>query len=193
MNHSITEAGYSEGILNSIGGCGKFKRSNDFILKVWESMLRTFMTHFMVNNSNVKTVAQQIKELLLAAESTDTEPSVPSLFKLMVRLCEDEGTIIQDFHQYMTNLSAQDETCKLWCRFVLEDCLPYVGLYIAMRSGNWNLRMCSIKEMAALFSAYDRITYQRLISRHIAELLKAPPELLSCLRDGGFVASLSGN
>ena len=53
--------------------------------------------------------------------------------------------------------------------------------------------MYSIKKMAALFSAYDRITYQRLIPRHIAEILRAPPELLSCLQDGGFVASLSGD
>ena len=62
-----------------------------------------------------------------------------------------------------------------------------------MRSGNWNLRMYSIKERAPLFSAYDRITYQRLIPRHIAELLRAPPELLHCLQNGGFAVSLSGN
>ena len=110
----------------------------------------------------------------------------------MVHIGEDEGKLTSGFHRYLTNLSAQDDTCKLWIKFVLEDCLPYVGLYIAMRSKNWNLRMYSIKEMAALFSAYDRITYQRLIPRHIAELLRAPVEILSCLQDGGFVASLSG-
>ena len=62
-----------------------------------------------------------------------------------------------------------------------------------MRSGNWNVRMASIKQMAALFSAYDRTTYQRLIPRHVAELLKAPRELLHCLQDGGFAVRLSGN
>ena len=49
----------------------------------------------------------------------------------------------------MDDLAAHDDTCELWYKFVLEDCLPYIGLYIAMRSGNWNLRMYSIKEMAA--------------------------------------------
>ena len=67
------------------------------------------------------------------------------------------------------------------------------GLYIAMKSWNWNLRMYRIKEMAALFSAYGRITYQRLIPCHIAELLRAPPELSGRHQDGGFVASLSGD
>jgi hypothetical protein len=108
-------------------------------------------------------------------------------------VCKEDGKLMSEFQQYMDDLAARDDTCKMWCKFVLEDCLPYIGLYIAMRSGNWNLRMYSIKEMAPLFSAYDRITYQRLIPRLIAELLKAPPpEILSCLQNGGFVVSLSG-
>lgn len=71
---------------------------------------------------------------------------------------------------------------------ILEDCLPYI---VSIRSGNWNLRMASLKQMAALFTAYDRMTYQKLIPRHIAELLRAPPEVLSCLQRG-FAVSLSG-
>ena len=192
LRDAAKQAGYSEGSLNSIGACGKFKRTNDFILKAWESVLRIFLSEFVANSENGKMVAEQIKEVL-STHSTDEEPDVSSLFKLMVHLCEDEGKLTSEFQQYLTNLSAQDDTCKLWRKFVLEDCLPYIGLYIAMRSGNWNLRMYSIKEMAALFSAYDRITYQRLIPRHIAKLLRAPPELLSHLQDGGFVASLSGD
>ena len=36
------------------------------------------------------------------------------------------------------------------------------------------------------------MTYQKLIPRHIAELLRAPPEVLSCLEKGGFAVSLTG-
>ena len=32
-------AGYTNGVLNSIGSCSKFKRTHKFILKVWESVL----------------------------------------------------------------------------------------------------------------------------------------------------------
>ena len=52
--------------------------------------------------------------------------------------------------------------------------------------------MASLKQMAALFTAYDRMTYQKLIPRHLAELLRAPQEILSCLQKGGFAVSLSG-
>lgn len=136
-------------------------------------------------------IADRIRNAL-ASHSTQAKPDISSLFKLMVHLSEDEGKLSREFKQYLHDLANQDDTCKLWRKFVIEDCFPYICLYIAMRSGNWNLRMYSIKEMAPIFSAYDRTTYQRLIPRHIAELLRAPPELLSCLEDGGFVVSLSG-
>ena len=42
LRDAAKQAGCSEGILNSIGARGKFKRTNDFILKVWESILRVF-------------------------------------------------------------------------------------------------------------------------------------------------------
>ena len=128
--------------------------------------------------------------MTLKTHSKNEEPNVSAIFKLIIHLYEDEGKLSSKFRSYLSNLSSQDDTCKLWGKFVLEDCLPYIGLYIAMRSGNWNL---SIKEMEPLFSTYNRITYQRLIPRYIAELLRAPPELLSCLQNGGFAVSLSGN
>ena len=108
------QPGYSDGILNSIGGCSKFKRSHEFILKAWEAILRTFLAHFVTNNSVAREVAQQIKEIL-AVEPTDNEPSATSLFALMLGVCEDEGKIMGEFREYMSRLSAQDDTCKLWC------------------------------------------------------------------------------
>ena len=90
--------------------------------------------------------------------------------------------------QYLSKLSELDETCKLWVKFILEDCLPYLSI----RSGNWNLQLASLKQMAALFTAYSQMTYQKLIPRHIAELLRTPPEVLSSLQRGGFAISLTG-
>lgn len=193
LRETAKQAGYSDGVLNSIGGCNKFKRSHEFIMNVWEAIFRAFLHDFTTKNPHINKIKQQVKEILLTENTTEDEQNIPALFTLIVRLCEDEGRVNTDFQQYIATLSAQDKTVKLWTKFILDDCLPYVGLYIAMRSGNWNLRMCSIKKMAAHFTAYDRTTYQRLIPRHIAEMLKAPPQLLSSLQNGGFVASLSGN
>ena len=44
---------------------------------------------------------------------------------------------------------------KFWLQFIFKDCFAYVALYLAIQSGNWDLRMAAIKQMAALFIAFD--------------------------------------
>ena len=63
---------------------------------------------------------------------------------------------------------------------------------MAVRSGNWDLRMDAIKSMTALFTAFDRPKYQKLISQHIVDLLTIPEEALSHLKKGGFTVSIRG-
>lgn len=184
--------GYTEGVLNSIGSCSKFKRTHLFLLRAWEALFWVFLESFMNENETCITTSTKIKEVLKQAAGHETTPEASALLKLMLHTCEDEGILKNEFMQYLSKLSALDETCQLWVKFILEDCLPYVGLFISIRSGNWNLRLASLKQMAALFTAFDRTTYQRLIPRHIAELLRAPPEVLSSLQKGGFAVSLTG-
>ena len=90
-------------------------------------------------------------------------------------------------------MSSADDTWKFWSRFVFEDCMPYVALFIAIRRGNWHLRMAALKLMAADFSAFDHPIYQKLITNHIQDVLKMPDELLEYLKTGGFTVSISGN
>lgn len=40
LRDTAKKAGYTEEILNSIAACGKFKRTNKFLLKAWESILK---------------------------------------------------------------------------------------------------------------------------------------------------------
>lgn len=90
LRQAAKKAGYSDGILNSIGGCGKFKRTHEFILKAWESILRIFQSHFIANNVEGKTVAEQITTTL-TTHSKNHVPDIASIFKLITHLCEDEG------------------------------------------------------------------------------------------------------
>ena len=52
--------------------------------------------------------------------------------------------------------------------------------------------MASIKSMAALFSAFDRQKYQKLIPQHITDLLTIPKDDLSKLESEGFTVSIKG-
>ena len=189
MRDATRTIGYTESVLNSIGSCSKFKKSHLFLLRVWEANYRTFLTNFLSGNTTGESISTQIKDLIKQSEQLPDD-NASSLLKLVKHICEDESKLKQEFNEYMSQLSSIDDTCKYWAKFIFEDCLPYVGLYVSLRSGNWNLRLASLKQMAALFTAYDRTMYQKLIPRHLAELLQAPPEVLSCLQKGGFAVSI---
>jgi len=77
-------------------------------------------------------------------------------------------------------------------QFVFKDALAYISLYLAIRSGNWNLHVASLKMMASVFSAFDHFTYRKLIAQHLADLLCLPESVMQYFRKGAFVVSITG-
>ena len=70
--------------------------------------------------------------------------------------------------------------------------MAYVGLFLAIRSGDWDLRMACMKKMAPMFTAFNHQIYQKLIARHTADVLCMPPQVHTMFQHGGFVVSISG-
>ena len=70
--------------------------------------------------------------------------------------------------------------------------MAYVSLFLAICSGDWDLRIANIKSMAAVFTAFDHSTYQKLISRHLEDMFKMPAPIIAMFRQGAFVMSVSG-
>lgn len=92
----------------------------------------------------------------------------------------------------MTDHGKKCETWRFWAQFVFQDCFAYISLYLAIRSGKWYLRMAAIKSVAALFTAFDRAKYQKLIPQHIVDMATFPDEVLNQLHHGGFTVSIKG-
>lgn len=123
LKQAAKKAGYSDGVLNSIVGCRKFKRTHKFIPKACESILRIFQSQFIANNVEGKTVAEQIITTL-TTHSKNQVSDIASIFKLITHLCQDKGKVTSGLRKYLCDLSSGDDNCKLWSKFVLEDCLP---------------------------------------------------------------------
>ena len=83
----------------------------------------------------------------------------------------------------------KDPNWKFWNDFVS---LNAFALFASIRSGNWNLRLASIKLMAPIFSAFDRPTYRKLLPQHLADCLLLPSEIQEQFTQGRFVLSITG-
>lgn len=94
--------------------------------------------------------------------------------------------------QFTKLIEDHAEKDKTWKQFVFVDCMAYVSLYLGIRSSNWNLRMSALKQMAPLFSVYDRPCYSKIIPHHFAEYQLFPWVVQKCLGSGGFTVSICG-
>ena len=81
-----------------------------------------------------------------------------------------------------------DDIWRFWVQFVFEDAMGYRSLFLAICSGNWDLRVASMKSMAAVFTAFDHATYQKLMSQHLEDILVMPAPIMAMFRQGASIA-----
>lgn len=75
---------------------------------------------------------------------------------------------------------------------MFEDAMAYISLFLSIQSGDWDLRVASIKSMAAVFTAFDHLTYQKVISQHLEDIATMPAPIIAMFRQGAFVVSVTG-
>ena len=114
---------------------------------------------------------------------------------MLQKLKTSFGTTLSDlkpgFTSFMDTLCSNQKTCQFWYEYLTTNCLIYMALFVAIRNGNWMLRMAAIKSMAAVFSALNRPIYQRLIPQHLADLLCFPTPVMEHLQKGAFTVHLT--
>ena len=68
----------------------------------------------------------------------------------------------------------------------------YIGLYLAVRSGNWELRNSSLKLLAEMFFAYSRDKYEVLVVNSLADSITYPKEIIDHFLNGEWTVSVKG-
>ena len=111
---------------------------------------------------------------------------------LSIQCMVTETHALESFKQHIQEQREVDATWHLWSNYVLNDCFGYVGLFLSIRNSDWDLQIASIKNIAALFSAYDRPCYQKLVPDHLADLQAYPPQVIDFFKAGGFTVKVKG-
>lgn len=116
-------------------------------------------------------------------------------FHLLKAISETDDVVQNNFHDFkafIQKIAKEDDTWRFWIQCIFQDLMAYVCLFLSMRGGDWCLRVASIKQMAATFTAFNHPHYAKLISKHLDDLLSIPQSVLTMFQQGAFVISISG-
>ena len=180
-------SGYQPNSVNT-----NFTRTHNFLLEAWEAMYRYLLSAFLSKNEIspdiLKCTRDWISSLPPPADAASAHRNITEMFSDL----SEKFNFHEKFFKFMKENMEKDEMLKFWGQFVLQDCYAYVALFLAVRSGNWKLRIAAIKSMAALFTAFDRQKYQKLIPQHLVDIMTVPSEVISNFESGEFTVSLLG-
>ena len=159
-------------------------------MKTWEAVYRSILSTYFQNQSSSHQLQDTIVENLLKLQQTPKSELYHAHNAYLAELMKTFP--MEDFKQFLSTMSNSDNTWKFWIQFVFQDAMAYMMFFLAMRSGNWLLRMASIKLMVPIFSAFDHNTYQKIIGQHIVDVLNMPHNILTMFKQGAFVVSIRG-
>ena len=207
LKNMAERAGMKTKILNSLEKCGNFQRTHNFLIQSFHAILRCQIDAFFENlSADAYTCHLDFLEILSSKIEKICEENSPGeqkssseqieAFNEIQKFMSDSSdcdNLHKDFNSFCNSMAEQDDTWHFWREFVAKSMLPYLGLYLSIRSEQWDLRLASLKMMAPIFHAFDSSNYINIIPNHIAEMLCLPPSLLEHFKNGGFVASIKGN
>ena len=178
----------------AIQNCSQFKQTHHFLMEVWQAIYEVIVKRFIEAETESGSTSSHLTDIVKSA-SLGVKSSEAEFMARLAHLQEkiQESSYHENFQHFLDTIGTVEPKWKFWIQFVFKDALAYIGLYLAIRSGNWLLRLASIKLMAPVFCAFDHHTYKKLIAQHLADVYSLPEEVLSALQEGGFAVSLSGS
>ena len=132
--------------------CSQFKKTHYFIIEAWEALYRTMIIQFIESGGSTVTTSLLDDVVQSLVNTTrETESEFRSKFNAVLR--DKISQFNEQFNAFIHKMSNLDDVWRLWSQFVFKDAMACVSLFLAIRSGDWHLRIGSVKQMASLFSA----------------------------------------
>ena len=103
------------------------------------------------------------------------------------------NTLMNNFYpnykRYVEDGRKADDQFALFMT-ALDDFHPYIACYISIRTGDWKLRIASIKMMATRFVLSGAVNYKWWVMRHLADVKTYPKGIKDRLEAGSWVSCL---
>lgn len=128
----------------------------------------------------------------LTAVTTEIQSMSTDNFPTAFNHYLDSKSITFKFCAFIQKMARTNDTWHFWVQFVFEDAMAYISLFLSIQSGDWDLRVASIESMAAVFTAFDHLTYQKVISQHLEDIATMPAPIIAMFRQGAFVVNVTG-
>ena len=166
-------------------------------MQVWEAFYEHFYDiFFSEHNFDIccMEIARKVKDMLLLCDKSCYDgKSYETSVRYTNSTIDDYSPVFQHFNSFLKMQCSKSLNWKCWHDFVFKDVLAYVGLYLTIRGGMWDMRIGSLKEMCPLFTEFDRLNYRKIIPQHISDIHRMPEHIKRYLCLGGFVCCLNAN
>ncbi len=191
---------------NSILQATSWDKTHNFLLQVFEATFRYQIELYLKYRSDSlpKGTINAKNDLLIDNIATKIIPLLEShttncddMHQKLTNTLDELNMLIKenydDFKMFLDTVSEDNENFKFWCNFVHKDCILYISLYLAIRSGNWSLRNAALYKISHYFHVSDSKYYFRLLPIHLADLLTFPQHILDNFKKGAFVSNITGS
>ena len=130
-------------------------------------------------------------EVVVDALRTDSidQDSIKEFIFDLVELRSKFEKFSSRYQDYMKDGYKEDDQFALFTN-MLKDFHAYYAMFIAIRTGNWSLRLASLKMMTTRFVQSGVHTYKWLVLWHLANVHGYPDSILKCLELGVWVSTL---
>ena len=122
----------------AIQAYSQFKRTHHFL--TWQAIYLVMLQRYIETERDDDSSLLE----LVQSSSLHLKPSnfVATLTQVMEKV--QESMYHSKFQSFLNDMANKDTNWKFWKQFVFEDMLAYICLYLAIRSGCWELRLASL-------------------------------------------------
>ena len=142
LKNMAENAGNKTKILNSLEKFGSFQRTHNFLIQSFHAILRCQIDAFFESlspdtdehHSAFFHTLSLMFETISKSKSSHGQIEAFNEIQKFVSVSPDSEALHKSFHAFCQSVCVEDDTCSLWREFVTGSMLPYLGLYLSMRS-----------------------------------------------------------